>query len=574
MINVMKKMIPFMLALIIVLAGIVLFIMIKTHYFERGTVATPSPKNSPIEIASSTPGQESAPPTDTPEPPEETPVPTIAPTEPPTATPEPTFSAIVDPVLSGAEIAGSIKVTVKDGLIDAKYPYNTKETDIAKLRLEIGGENISNVSCQTEGFAPWQTYPVTVTDKNGLTEEFSFRLTPDGKNIPVVSIYTDGPVDSRIDYVGGTIYIDGDNTEDYAGKNLGGASLKIRGRGNASWEQTEKKSYRIKLDEKASVLGLKKNKDWVLVSNHFDKSLLRNVVAHTMAQKMDYLYYTPTHILVDFFLNGKYMGVYAICDKIEEAKSKVNIYNGTAPDEPGFFIEIGWDYSHPYVRDRDYFDTDIIIRLFVKEPEITSANNADMLYIKNYIKKAEQAMVAGKGYEEYIDVDNFVDWFIIAELTNNTEMAFYRSCYFYKPEGGKLTLGPVWDFDMAFGNHSDDIKNYDGWATAEATYWLVNDTWMTYLVKDPAFMEKVRTRWLQVRDVLLETAMSTIDRQYALVADSAELNFKVWDILGKQIGIGAVDYKIYNTYEKQVDYLRQFITTRAAYIDKRLGTAG
>ena len=259
-------------------------------------------------------------------------------------------------------------------------------------------------------------------------------------------------------------------------------------------------------------------------------------------------------------------------DKIEEAKSKVDIYNGSNPEEPGFMIEIGWDYSQPYVRDRDYFDTDVIIRLFVKEPDIPAANSPEILYIKDYIRKTEQAILAGEGYEEYLDVDSMVDWFIIAELTNNTEMGFYRSCYMYKPEGGKLIMGPVWDFDMAFGNHSGDIPGYDGWATAEATYWLVNDTWATYLIKDAKFMEKVKARWLEMRQTLLDTAFATIDRQYAIVKASADVNFEVWDILHEQIGEGTVDYTVYDTYEKQVQYVREFITKRAAWIDRRLGT--
>ena len=132
-------------------------------------------------------------------------------------------------------------------------------------------------------------------------------------------------------------------------------------------------------------------------------------------------------------------------------------------------------------------------------------------------------------------------------------------------------MGPVWDFDMAFGNHEGDIKGYNGWATAEATYHYVNDTWTTYLVKDEQFMAKVKARWIEVRDRLLDTAFSTIDTQYELVKDSAELNFRRWDILDKKVGIGTVDYTVYNTYELQVRYLREFITQRAAYIDQRLG---
>jgi hypothetical protein len=140
----------------------------------------------------------------------------------------------------------------------------------------------------------------------------------------------------------------------------------------------------------------------------------------------------------------------------------------------------------------------------------------------------------------------------------------------YKPENGKLIMGPVWDFDMAFGNHRGDIWNYDGWATAEATYDYVNDTWATYLIKDPEFMALVKQRWAEKRDVLLKTAFDAIDEYSAKVSLSQQENFKVWDILHKQIGEGKVDYSRYNTYELQVQYIKEFLTARALWIDNEL----
>ena len=567
MVKFMKKLIPVMLLVIIVLAGIIVYLSV-TRTPGPGPERTPAPtqpQGETLETAANTPAENTPLENATAEP-------AGTPADP-TPSPEPSYNAVLKPYVTG-EGSSKVTVTVKENLILAEYPYTANESQIASLKVVFDGENVAKADFQAEKLVPWQTYPVKITDANGLTKDYVFTCRPAAKNIPVVSVYSDAPVESRTEYVSGKIYVNSDNAEGYYGKNINGAALKIRGRGNASWSMTDKRSYRIKLDEKASVLGLRSNRDWVIVSTYFDKSLIRNVVAHSMAARMEYLYYTPTHVLVDFFLNGKYLGVYTVADKIEEAKNKVDIYNGSNPAEPGFMIEIGWDYSQPYVRDRDYFDTDVIIRLFVKEPDIPAANSPEILYIKDYIKKTEQAILAGEGYEKYLDVDSMVDWFIIAELTNNTEMGFYRSCYMYKPEGGKLIMGPVWDFDMAFGNHSGDIPGYDGWATAEATYWLVNDTWATYLIKDAKFMEKVKARWLEKRQELLDTAYATIDTQYALVKESADANFEVWDILTKQVGEGTVDYTVYNTYEKQVQYVREFITKRAAWIDRRLGVNG
>ena len=133
-----------------------------------------------------------------------------------------------------------------------------------------------------------------------------------------------------------------------------------------------------------------------------------------------------------------------------------------------------------------------------------------------------------------------------------------------------MRLGPVWDFDMAFGNHKGDIKGYDGWCTTEATYNYVSENWMTFLMKDESFAERFKARWNEVKDGLLETALFAVDTYSSMLIGHAEQNFKKWNIMEKQIGLGAVNPSEYNTYEKQVQYLRDFIVTRWNYIDARL----
>lgn len=494
--------------------------------------------------------------------------PTEVPTEEPTATPVPEFSASIVAKITG-DASENIKTEINGNEITAKYPYTFDEKKLKNMSVSVSGENVSSVEiAKSTGLSAWEKTEITVIDTNGLSEKFTFSFMPDAHNLPVVALYNDGPVTSKSTYVKGKIYATGE-------WGLDGVSMQIKGRGNASWHSTDKKSYRIKLDEKAPVLGLKANRDFVLVSNYFDKSLMRNVVAHEMAKTLDKLYYTPTHILVDLFLDGKYMGVYTFCDKIEEANSKVDLDSEKNTDsDMGFLLEIGWDYESQNVYGKNYFDLDSkrIVRLFLKEPKPTTVNSPQMNFARNYLNKTDKTIASRGNYADLVDVDNFVDWFILAELTNNTEMAFHRSTYMYKPAGGKLTLGPVWDFDMAFGNHNGDREKYDGWATAEAVYYYVgDDTWMTYLVKDEAFVAKVKARWNEKKQELLDTAFNTIDKNYALLKDSAAENFKKWNILGERVGEGRVDYHKYNTHELQVSYLKEFITMRAEWIDGRLG---
>lgn len=471
-----------------------------------------------------------------------------------------------------------ITLQADGNVITAQYPFSASEKTYTGLTPDVAAENCSEwYFLDADGekqtaLSPGGQYRLILLDENGDSRGYFFQLKRTANKLPVMEIYTENGagINSKETYVNGVMNIDCSGSERFADYSQSGISLGIKGRGNASWRMTDKKSYRLKLTEKASIAGLAPDRDYVLVSNYFDKSLIRNAVAHKMAAEMEYLYYTPQHIMIDLFINGEYRGVYSVSDKIEVSKKKINIDTSEEQSEPGFLIEMGWNYDEENVYGREYFDTPTIIRLFVKEPKILETHNAMMLYIMRYVNSADKAIVSGEGYEEYIDVDAMVDWFILAELTNNTEMAFHRSCYFYKPENGKITMGPVWDFDMAFGNHRGDIWNYDGWATAEATYSFVNDTWTTYLIRDEAFMARVRERWTEKKDTLLKTADEAITALYEEVYPSQIENFKLWDIMDKQIGEGNVDYHVYNTYELQVAYIREFIETRAAWIDARL----
>lgn len=474
-------------------------------------------------------------------------------------------------------VLADTKCSIKNKTVYVEIPFSMSEKNVSDMKAYVEGDGTSIVAFtdmdenEVTQLSFREKYIITLASENTI-KKYYFVVKRRTNDLPVVSLYTENECEiaSKLEYVNGAMSIDCSGDDDYVGYDVSELSLKVKGRGNASWWQSDKKSYRIKLDKKTSILGLDADKDWVLVPNYYDKSLIRNAVAHEMSKQMEYLYYTPTHIPVDLFLNGEYRGVYSIADKIEVADEKV-VIGDTDGENLGFFIEMGWDYNEDVRRGKDYFDTEMLERLFIKEPEITERYNDKIKYIMDYVQKAEKAIKAGEGYEEYINVNAFVDWFIITELTNNTEMAFYRSCYFYKPKDGKLIMGPVWDFDMAFGNHKGDIKNYDGWASGEATYYEMTKNWATYLVKNEAFMNIVRERWIEKRDILLACADEAVDYYYNKVSASAEENFKIWNIMNKQIGLGNVDYKKYNTYELQVQYLKEFISMRAEWIDNELG---
>ena len=123
---------------------------------------------------------------------------------------------------------------------------------------------------------------------------------------------------------------------------------------------------------------------------------------------------------------------------------------------------------------------------------------------------------------------------------------------------------------MAFGNHLGDLYDYNGFCTTESTYQYIRINWMNYLIKYDTFNDAVKARWNEKKDELLATALESVDRHSSSLEGSQQQNFKVWNIMTQQIGMGKVNPKEYDTYEKQVQYVRDFINTRFEYLDERI----
>lgn len=370
----------------------------------------------------------------------------------------------------------------------------------------------------------------------------------------------------RDDYVGGSIRINAETSDGFEG--LSQTSVSIRGRGNSTWKW-DKKPYKLKFDEKTSVLGLAEAKKWVLLANYSDKSLIRNTLAMSAAKFLTNMKWAPTQHPVDLFLNGEYVGVYSIGEQIESGVGRVEIAdNGDALDT-GYLIELGGTDSED-VWDETCFMTDLIKYAKIKSPKEGKLTKAQVAYIKDYVIKADEAVKALDGYDEYIDIDSLIDWFILHELSYNLDSSFRRSCYITKDAGGKLTMGPVWDFDLAFGNFNRDKLDGKGWACLYDKDDYVWTNWITYLLSDEKFVDRLSARWNEIGGELVEYLYSEIDRLYTLVSPSAAENFKVWKILHIKIGYQPSAHVKYNTYEKQIDFLKEYIERRAKWMDENV----
>jgi len=369
--------------------------------------------------------------------------------------------------------------------------------------------------------------------------------------LSIISINTDyfAPIVSKDDYVNGIFEISYENEDE----NLV-TRLRIRGRGNSTWS-FPKKPYEIKFDNKETVLGMPEDEKWILLANYSDKTMLRNELAFFLS-RFSNLDWTPESRFVDLYINYEYLGIYQVVQKVEKSSNRVNI------GDDGYLLEV--DQLSRLDPDDVFFETNNYL-FKIKDPNLDFGDNQYNI-IKNYVELTENTLFGNnftnpiEGYSKHIDVDSFVDWYLINEITKNNDAIFYSSVYMNYAPGGKLKMGPVWDYDISLGN-----INYNG---NEATdgFWIKNATWYSRLFEDPNFVTKVKSRFnyfYNNRDLFQEHINSNSLR----LNQSQERNFHKWPILGTFIWPNNVYFL---TYDEEVIYLKEWLDERLEWLNVNL----
>lgn len=380
------------------------------------------------------------------------------------------------------------------------------------------------------------TRPITLTLYNGSkTSEITLYVMTLNTGIPSMSITLENfnNVESKTEYSDCSVFAGGGDYEengDYAfSKNTTlSAEATIKCRGWTSYYYYPKKSYTLKFSKKQSLLGLPANKEWVLAANYSDRSLIRNALAMELAYSVNMEYVMDVRF-VDLWINGKYVGNYQLLEKIDIKESRVNITEFSedlAPDEIGYIIETnghntafefenytnGIDSERPkyWKQLTDEFTYDSISgdifytssyygSIFnINKPSDkklmklnSSKRNEYLYYIYNYMNSFEEAL-KNQNYQaasKYMDMESLAKWYIVNELTMNVDSNLHCSCYMYKDAGGKLKMGPLWDFDLAFGN-GQSINE-----TRAYTTYLDNAKWFKDLLSMPEFKSEVKKVW-------------------------------------------------------------------------------
>ena len=336
---------------------------------------------------------------------------------------------------------------------------------------------------------------------------------------------------------------------------------KIRGRGNSTWGMP-KKPYRIKLDEKVDLFGSPGDKDWILLANYSDKTLLRNIVAMEISRICG-MAWTPRMLSVDVYLNQEYIGVYTFCDHKEVAKDRVNIEVATETDlEGGYYLELEEAMDEP-VCFKTVWDTPVMFH----EPEYPT--EAQQKYVKEWFNGFERALERVQGehddaYRSYIDVPSFINYYIIQEITKNPDGNVRKSTYLTKEKGKPLEMYHVWDFDITLGNC--DYTNFEkpeGWQMRYVK-------WYNQMFFDPAFKKAVVDRWNELYPTLLTQVTAFLDRQHTLMAGAESRNFDRWQILGVKVW---PNYYYFPTYEEEYAFLKEFYEARLAWLNERINSS-
>ena len=344
--------------------------------------------------------------------------------------------------------------------------------------------------------------------------------------LPVVYVQTAGgaPVVSKEDYLPAELSIVGTDALD----GLDPIACEIRGRGNTTWEWP-KKPYLLKLESKQSIFGMPKHKRWILLANFMDRTLMRNMVSMKVAS-MTSLAWTPHCQPVELVLNGKHRGTYLLIEQVRVDKNRVNVVEMKPGDNEGdaltggYLLELDFHYDNK-VQWKDPHGGGIPFG--IKSPDEDEVTPEQTAYIKQYVYDAAEALYGPdfkdpeKGYAKYIDVDSFIDYWLVYEVMGNHELGNPGSVYMHKDKGGKLTAGPCWDFDWGVLSYKTSPRARRGLINEEAI-------WYARLMADPAFRSALKARFLELLPSL-EQVPAFMEETEQRLRRSAELNFSMWN---------------------------------------------
>lgn len=452
-------------------------------------------------------------------------------------------------------VVKDIELTIDGKSLELLTPYIANRENLIATFTTNGEKVLVNGLEQISGVTSNDfTMPITysIVSADGTVENYVVNLTTTGLPIVVINTPDEATIPPKTaDWLPDTEFkiIKSDGTIDYE------SIVNIRGRGNTTWG-FPKKPYAIKLEKKASILGMPKHKRWVLLANWMDRTMLRNRVAFRISEMTD-LAWTPRGEFVEVVLNGEHKGCYYLCEQIKIDENRVNIDELEDTDNEGDAVTGGYLMELDKYYDELFKFKSSIMQLpyMFKDPdEIT---DAQFQYMQNFINTLEETLYdddkfAKREYTQYLDIDSFIDWWFVHELTGNTEPKHPKSTYVHKDRLGLLKAGPVWDFDWG-----TFVKS------KTQSFSVVNATYYKRLFEDPIFKSRIKERWNTFKPYF-DTVGAYIESEANKLIITDSLNSNMWPITQNVNGDATLSFL------ESVSLMKDNYNAKLNWLDKQI----
>ena len=379
-------------------------------------------------------------------------------------------------------------------------------------------------------------------------------------DVPSVYIETENrrSITSKEQYINCTlIYVDGESMLRYE-------NTQIRGRGNSSWWNADKKSYRVKFANKERFLGegFANAKSWTFLANHGDKTMIRNALTYDLGRFMG-MKFCPAARFVDVYLNGDYRGTYQISDQVQVHKKRIEV-----SEENGWLLEVVNENSKedPLITTTRYG-----IMYTIKNPKDENLTLNKRIAVGQWLRNFEEAVASDhfmdpqRGYRALVDEEDLINWYVGAEITGNIDALY--SIYMYKDgDDDKMHFGPLWDLDLGYDNSSErsllrQMEAYLGLRDRPFEK-IVQRLW-----KDPWFAQACNDRLQQLVDNgLQQYLLSHIDSLRSAIWQTQTENFRKWRI--NQVVYSWAKRAYYNNYDSYINDLKGFVNIHIPYLQQ------
>jgi spore coat protein CotH len=367
--------------------------------------------------------------------------------------------------------------------------------------------------------------------------------------LPVIYIDTNGKkIEDRENYVKMNFKLTNTGNPEYDFE-ITDFSARIRGRGNSTWGYP-KKPYRLNFAQATSVFGLTANKNWVLLANYRDPTLIANTAAFKLGELFGFPW--ANHAFhVEVVLNGQYQGSYVLTEHTRVGAGRVDIDpNGS------FLIEI----DEYYDEEPKFRTPNLNLPVMISHPEGSTDANAPMFdFVREKLIQMDELLsdpnFPNNTWKDLLDIDSAVDYLMINEIAQNTDIDYPRSVWMYMEPGGKIKMRHLWDFDAGFGMQLIPGKDYSYIHPETATIRFLGGQYWGRFHDDAAFAESYKTRWNEkYSDILAIPAF--IDVMYNRLKKSAELDNQRWPERAN--------------YDEEIAKLKTWYSTRVFFLNEEI----